>query len=535
MERRTTITVHPDYRVAHIERELYGCFLEPIHNWVYGGIYNPDHPTADDMGFRGDMLEAIRALGIPAVRLPGGNFTSGWEWRDSIGPKAQRKRHLDFAWRQIETNAVGHDEYLEWTRRAGATPLYTLNCGTADINSNIECVEYTNFEGGTYWSDLRRQNGYEKPHKVPVWYLGNEMDGPWQINSWQRDPKGYGVRCLETGKALRWIDPSIRLGVCGASSPLLRSSPTWEREVLEQCYDIADYLSLHYYHGAPEGDFANLFAGSAVFETYLDTQLAVADYARALTNHPKKLMVSFDEYAMNWLVGPAAADFGRNGYVPHETYNEFHAETLARPYKTFGPDDMQPHRRVDPPILTALSLASVLLMLIRRADRVKIGCMTAAMGDAIGYDRDHVWKNPAYYPYSDLIRFGQGVSLLPAVRTPTFDAPGFHFTQFNEMAPQQNVPYVESAAALDEEAGALTVFVLNRDWQSDMPVELRVPGFKGLALESATQLFTDDLNAGNSYGSEVVHPVALDAKLSGENVTFTAKKLSWNVLRFKVK
>ena len=130
---KAKITIHPDYRIGEIDRRLFGAFLEPIGSWIYGSIWNPRHPLADDMGFRRDILEMTKELGIPAIRMPGGNFTSGWEWKDSIGPKEERRTHLDLAWRQYETNEIGHDEYLEWARRVNTEPLYTLNMGTGSI------------------------------------------------------------------------------------------------------------------------------------------------------------------------------------------------------------------------------------------------------------------------------------------------------------------------------------------------------------------------------------------------------------------
>ncbi|MBR3356111.1 MAG: alpha-L-arabinofuranosidase, partial [Oscillospiraceae bacterium] len=176
MSKKAKITVDPAYRVGKIEKRLFSAFLEPIGDWVYGGIYSPNHPSSDEQGFRTDILEAVRRFELPAVRLPGGNFMSGWDWRDSIGPREYRKAHLDLAWKQIESNEFGHDEYLQWVEKSGAEPLYTLNLGTGTIDSALSCVEYTNYEGGTYWSDLRKKNGHADPYNVRTWYLGNEMD-----------------------------------------------------------------------------------------------------------------------------------------------------------------------------------------------------------------------------------------------------------------------------------------------------------------------------------------------------------------------
>ena len=198
--KKATVSLHPRFQIGSISPRLYGAFLEPIGTLVNGSMYNPAHPSADEKGFRRDYAEALKATGLPAVRLPGGNFVSGWNWKDSIGPRAQRKTCLDTAWFQYYTNDVGHDEYLQWTQMIGAEPLYTINLGTNGLKDALDIVEYTNRSAGSYWADLRRQYGHEAPYGVKTWYLGNEMDGPWQIGSWQKDPKGYGVLAHEVTK-----------------------------------------------------------------------------------------------------------------------------------------------------------------------------------------------------------------------------------------------------------------------------------------------------------------------------------------------
>ncbi|MBO4280596.1 MAG: alpha-L-arabinofuranosidase, partial [Lachnospiraceae bacterium] len=221
MGKKATITVHPNFAIGEISSQLFSAFLEPIGTMVNGTMFNPKHPTADEQGFRTDFINALKATGLPAVRLPGGNFVSAWQWKDSIGPKSERKVHLDPAWYQYITNEVGHDEYLQWAEKVGTEPLYTVNMGTGRTQDAMDLIEYTNHEGGTYWSDLRRKNGHEKPYGVKTWYLGNEMDGPWQLGSWDKDPFGYGVMVNETAKAMKWIDASIKVGVCGSSAPFM--------------------------------------------------------------------------------------------------------------------------------------------------------------------------------------------------------------------------------------------------------------------------------------------------------------------------
>ncbi len=118
MPKKATVTVHPAYPIGDISPRLYGAFLEPIGTMVNGTMFNPKHPTADKKGFRRDIIDALRQTPLPAVRLPGGNFVSGWDWKDSIGPMERRKAHLDLAWHQNIPNDVGHDEYLQWTEQS---------------------------------------------------------------------------------------------------------------------------------------------------------------------------------------------------------------------------------------------------------------------------------------------------------------------------------------------------------------------------------------------------------------------------------
>ena len=268
--KKASITLHPSYQIGEISHRLFGAFLEPIGSMVNGSMFNPKHPTADEQGFRQDFISGLKEAGLPCVRMPGGNFVSGWNWKDSIGPMAQRKTRLDPAWFQYIPNDVGHDEYLQWAEKCGAEAMYTINLGTGTIQDAMDVVEYTNFEGGTHWSDLRRQNGHQQPYGVNIWYLGNEMDGLWQIASYERDPKAYGILAHEASKVMKWIDPTIQTVACVSSSPFLNHYPDWDQQVLQECYETVDYISLHHYHSAPPGNVAALMAGSQAFEDYLD-------------------------------------------------------------------------------------------------------------------------------------------------------------------------------------------------------------------------------------------------------------------------
>ena len=178
---RATFKVSKDYTVGQVDKRLFGSFIEHLGRAVYGGIYEPGHPTADDQGFRKDVLELVKELGVPLVRYPGGNFVSGYRWEDGTGDKSKRPCRAEMAWSSIETNEVGIDEFQEWAKRADAEVMMAVNLGTRGPEDAGNLVEYCNFAGGTHYSELRRANGFEEPFGIKLWCLGNEMDGPWQI------------------------------------------------------------------------------------------------------------------------------------------------------------------------------------------------------------------------------------------------------------------------------------------------------------------------------------------------------------------
>jgi len=534
--KKASVTVHPSYKIGVVDKRLFGAFLEPIGDWVYGGIYNPDHPTADDKGFRRDILDAVREFDLPALRLPGGNFVSGWDWKGSIGPLEERRAQLDLAWFQIEPNIVGHNEYLEWARRAGTEPMYTINLGTEDIKSAAQLVEYSVHPGGTYWSDLRRQHGHPDPWPIRTWYLGNEMDGHWQIGSWEKDPVGFGIRTHEISKVIKWIDNRAETVFAGTSDHH-KHFPEWEMAALEQCYESVDYVSLHHYHSVPEGDIANLLNISSVFEDYIRTTIAICDYIQTKIRTPKKMYISFDEYGARF-GRQVEVPFGRRGWHDvTKSYFQFapRENVFRNPLDRLKGGEAGDTRRFhDHQMLTALAMASVLLTFLRHADRIKIACMTGGLRNAIAFDGKHVWKNAAYYPYYQLNRLARGgMSILPVVDGPTFDTEQFALSGSVQCHAYENVQAIEAAAVHHEDAGEAVVFLINRSAEHDIAVELDVRGFEGYGLVEHLEMHTDDLAKGNGpdQPDAIIPQRNAGTRMDGGKVTVPTKKLSWNVIR----
>jgi alpha-N-arabinofuranosidase len=534
MLKKAKVTVHPDYKIDKVDKRLFGAFLEPIGNLVYGGMYNPEHPTADDMGFRQDIMDAIKEFDIPAIRLPGGNFVSGWDWKGSIGPKDERKAALDLAWFRIEPNLIGHDEYCEWAKRVNTDPLYTINLGTGDINDAAHLVEYSRIPEGTYWSDLRKKNGFPEPHPIKTWYLGNEMDGHWQIGSWEKDPVGFGIRTHEISKVIKWIDNTSETVFCGTSDHH-KHFPEWEMAALEQCYESVDYVSLHKYHTAPEGDIANYLNASSVFEDYIRTTIATCDYLQSKIRTPKKMYISFDEYGV--MFGQQGEVlFGRRGWQDvSKDYSQFRPrENTFRKTDPTGSDMNMRRRPRMSQMLSALATASILLTFLRYADRIKIGCMTGGINSAVAFDREKTWRNASYYPYAQLNKLSRGaVSLMPAIDSPTYNTEQYALTGSCQSYAYEDVQSIESAVVHNEEKGEVSIFLINRAVEDDIEVTLDVRGFEGYKLAEHIEMYSDDLYAENTYENpDTIKPLRnVDTKMEGGKVTAVTKKLSWNVIR----
>ncbi|WP_274652103.1 alpha-L-arabinofuranosidase C-terminal domain-containing protein [Paenibacillus humicola] len=529
--KKASVTVHPDYKIGKVDKRLFGAFLEPIGSWVYGGIYNPKHQAADDMGFRRDVIDAVKEFDLPALRFPGGNWVSGWDWKDSIGPVENRKVQLDLSWFQIEPNIIGHDEYLEWTKRVNTDPMYTINLGTEGIKSAAHLVEYSRHPGGTYWSDLRRKYGHSDPYPIKTWYLGNEMDGHWQIGSWEKDPVGFGIRTHEISKMVKWIDNQAETVFAGTSDHH-KHFPEWEMAALEQCYESVDYVSLHHYHSAPEGDIAAYLNISSVLEEYIKTTVAVCDYLQTKLRTPKKMYISFDEYGASF-GRQSEVLFGRRGWQDvTKSYAQFAPRDNV--FTRYDPEHYVERRPSSHQMLNALAMASVMLTFLRHADRIKIGCMTGGIRNALAFNGAHVWKNASYYPYYQMNKLTRGgVSILPAVDGPTFNTEQFALSGSNQCHAYENVQAIEAAAVQNEERGEVSIFIVNRGIEDDIEVNLDVRGFDGYKLSGHIEMYTGDLQQGNSFErQDAIQPMNnTGTKMEKGKVSAVTKKLSWNVIR----
>ena len=296
-----------DFKIGVVDDRMYSSFIKHLGRCVYNGIYQPEHPSADENGFRSDVKQLIRELGVTGLRYPGGNFVSGYHWRDGVGPKEGRPAKKDMAWNVVETNAVGPNEFIQFAKDCGAQVYMAVNLGTGSASEAAELVEYCNVEGGTSLSELRKSHGVPEAHKIKLWCLGNEMDGEWQIQ--MHTAQEYARKAKETAKMMKWIDPSVELIACGTCTNEVGHSTfgDWDIRVLEECYEYIDYLSIHrYYNYDPtkqmfypmhedKGDIPFIFQN---LRNYLDTIISACDFVKGKKRSDKTIYISFDEWGL---------------------------------------------------------------------------------------------------------------------------------------------------------------------------------------------------------------------------------------------
>ena len=480
---------------------IYGSFVEHLGRAVYGGVYQPGHPSADEEGFRQDVLDLVKEIGVPIVRYPGGNFVSNFYWEDSVGPVADRPRRLELAWRSTEPNLVGVNEFSSWCKKAGTDLMMAVNLGTRGIDAACNLLEYCNHPSGTKYSDLRISHGVKDPHNIKVWCLGNEMDGPWQTG--HKTAREYGRLADETAKAMKQIDPSLELVACGSSNTGMATYPQWEATVLEEAYDSVDFISLHTYYGNRFNDTRNFLAQSDDMDHFIRTVISTCDFVKAKKRSKKDIMLSFDEWNVWFHANEADDDTMQN-----------------RPWSV-APHLLEDHYDFEDALLVGL----MLITLLKHSDRVRMACLAQlvnVIAPIMTEENGPAWKQTIYYPYLHASKYGRGIALNPSLRSSKHDTMDF-----------TDVTDVDSVAVWNDEKEELTIFAVNRDLDEDIVLEADVKSFAGYRLLEHIVLEHDDMKAVNSAGRQTVLPKTVTDRDELKDGLLQSRlgKASWNVIR----
>jgi alpha-N-arabinofuranosidase len=492
---------------ADFDRRVLGAFLEHLGRAIYTGVYQPGSSLADTTGFRTDVVREVKELAVPVIRYPGGNFVSGYNWLDGVGPKQQRPTVLERAWNSIETNQFGTNEFVDWCRLVGSEPLLGMNFGTGTVEMAVAYVEYCNLERGTKWSDLRRSHGYEKPHHVRYWCLGNEMDGPWQIG--QMQAREYGRKARDAARQMRIIDGSLQLIACGSSGTNMPQYLIWDREVLEECYDQVDGISLHAYYGNTPALTRNSTARYLAMNLDMDRQIrevaAVCDYVQGLRKSSKRLWLSFDEWNVWYRARSGDAVNGRRQFAPkllEEVYN----------------------------LEDALLVGGFVNTLLRHADRVRVGCLAQLINviAPIVTSDTGVLRQSTFFPYAWALRYARGRVLDLRVESDTYPITAAGLQA--DFARNDQVPFVDVVATLDSQNGQACVLMLNRDLEGERELTLEWRDVTPTRVLTCETLTGQDLKAFNTFEQpRRVAPQRLEPPAAGARMNFKLPPRSYTV------
>ncbi|RMJ19151.1 putative alpha-L-arabinofuranosidase C [Fusarium euwallaceae] len=501
-EASASISFNPEHTIADINPLIYGGFTEHMGRCIYGGIYEPEnnHGLSDENGLRTDVIECIKELQVPVVRYPGGNFCATYRWQDGIGPKDKRPKRPELAWEGTEPNTFGTDEFMAWCKEVGAEPYLCLNMGTGSLEDALAWLEYCNSDKDTYYANLRRQNGHDEPYRVKYWALGNEMWGPWQVE--QHTKEDYAKKAVQWARALKLLDPSIQLILCGKDG-----YSDWDRYTLQQCVRWVDMHSIHYY-SMGRGHYTNI---SSVYGAERAIQIcsSLIDLARCefdMSAYPeverinskplgkKRPTICFDE----WNVWDPERAPGNKG--AEEQYSLSDGLAVAIWLNVFIRNSKE------------LGMAT-----IAQSVNVIAPLMTTPRG---------VWKQTTYFPLLLFSKYMRGKSVAVHVRSGTYEGP----TWPEWIESTCKVPNLDASAAIDED-GWMNVAVVNSDEEKTLSTKL-----DGIKVGTEVQVFTVGgetfcASDANSEGNERVR-IRETTWTSGESFRF--ERLSFTLLRWKL-
>ena len=493
---KAALYIDKHFPVGEVDKRIFGSFVEHLGRSVYEGVYQPESPFADEQGMRKDVIDLVSELNVPVIRYPGGNFVSGYHWEDGVGPKEERPARVEPAWSVIESNQFGLNEFVDWTKKVNAEPMMAVNLGTRGPEDAKNLLEYCNIPGGSYYSDLRRKHGWEQPHNIKLWCLGNEMDGPWQMG--HKTAEEYGRIAAETGRMMKMLDPEVELVACGSSSLYMDTFGQWEDTVLSESYDYVDYVSLHQYYDNEADNTPDFLASTVAMDKFINQVVAICDAVKAKKRKDKTINLSFDEWNVWYHSKEHDSKLERWIQAPHQLEDVYNLED-------------------------ALLVGSMLITLLRHADRVKIACLAQLVNviAPIMTSDTGAWRQTSYYPFAYASRYGRGTVLNTVIDVPSY--PSKH----------GDAPYLDAVCIIGDDGESLTVLAVNKNLEDSMELSCSLREFEGYGVKEHIVLTHADLKAENTEENpNNVIPTA-DGNAAVENGELKAAlpARSFNVIR----
>ena len=495
--KKARISLAAEFKTAKIDPRIYGSFIEHLGRAVYGGIYEPTHPLADEEGFRKDVIDEVKKLNVPIVRYPGGNFVSGYNWEDGVGPVDERPARLELAWGVIEPNLFGTNEFVSWCKKADTSCMMAVNLGLRGAEDAKNLVEYCNHPSGTKYSDLRIKHGYKEPHNIKLWCLGNEMDGDWQIG--HKTAREYGRAASEAAKVMKWVDPDIELVLSGSSNLNMKTFGDWELETLDLAYDKVDYVSLHQYYDNRPGDTDSFLAKNIAMDEFIKTVICICDTVKGKKHSKKQINLSFDEWNV-W--------YHSNGdYIekwctaPHQLEDYYNFED-------------------------ALLVGLMLMTILKHADRVKVACLAQlvnVIAPIMTENGGRVFEQTIFYPFMHISNNARGSVLLSKLECDSHETKEFGA-----------VPDMDCVAVINDSEDEIVLFAVNRSRTEDYTLDVTLLDREGFKAAEHTEMAGFAATDGNNFNACPVKPCAAAVpETDGKKTEIHIKPFSWNVIKLK--
>ncbi|MBI9019314.1 MAG: hypothetical protein JEZ07_18840 [Phycisphaerae bacterium] len=502
------ITVNPNRKIGNINKNIYGHFTEHAFRNINKGMFDPDSKLSNESGLRNDVIEALKEVKVPVLRYPGGNFVSNYHWEDGIGPKKDRKKRFEYAWQTVEDNQFGTNDFIQLCRATGAEPYICCNMGTGTIEEAMNWVEYCNSDRDTYYANLRRKNGFDKPFNVKYWGLGNECYAPWQMGA-AVNAKDYAQKALEFGKAIRSVDPNAHLVGCG-----FESDPAWNVEVLGILKNMINSISVHHYSvdwGCFDlNDYYQLMSISEFVNGLVKSVRAAIEGVTGDIYHPIK--IALDEWNMFGWANERVDD------------NSFY--TLENGIVT----------------------ASILNTLIRNCNIVDMAnySVFVNINGAIQTSQRGIVLRPQYYVFKLFTEHMAGLLVDSEVVSETFETNmpidrRVFKDYFNEAAVEKGgrlrsevetqvkreMKYLDSVSTIDEQNKEISISLINKSLEDDIDCAIEISN--DISIKHA-QMHTIWSAGIKDYNSEEIENIGIEST----EITKIAKKIKVNIPRHSI-
>ena len=421
--------VLPKKELGTVDEKIYGQFIEHFHRIVYGGIYDPKSPFADEKGLRADVIEALRKIKVPVIRWPGGCFVSCYDWKKGIG---KRIPYYDKAWRVEESNEFGTDEFMDFCEKIGAEAYICANAGTGTPEDISDWVEYCNLESEGIWAKKRIENGHSQPYNVKYWSIGNENYGNWEMGA--KSPVEWGRYVKEAAKMMKRVDP--RVEIMAASIVNL----DWNIELLKEAGDMIDWISIHGYWD-PLWQNENLSGYEKVIKQLgsIDAQIKQAESYINIFGYSDKIKIAFDEWNLRgWHHPNIHTGFGysTDEYIKPRDLNDINSKYT---------------------VTDAVFSAAFLNTCIRHSDTVKMAnfAPTVNVRGAIFTHKDGIVLRPTYHVFD---MFVNDLGL-----------------QYIDSYIEENNEEIDAVSTVRAD-GAIAVSAINKDAEKSAKIKIAVEG-----------------------------------------------------------